>query len=1054
MKRGENQMKFFITLFAFSLLIVFLSNFASAAIRTCSNCSNCTFEIGNATSGDVVQLNQSISIAGSCVNFTGRDNITFNCQTLSNFIKGSNSGTGISLNANSSNFSDASLNNKVINCNVTNFQYGIYLNTSNSSNISNSMAFSNTYGLYALSSYNLNVTNLTEYSTRTGPGPSTFHINQLNNGKWGEIFKSPFTIAYTTKNFTLNKISSNIKLRIFQNGSDFSGIDTISFEACGKNINPEYAKDLSTNENVLYDISSFDNNVITMEERIIEISWRMPLFCSKPINLSITANEYDKTNDFFKEPSGDGYINYKLTSKGEALQIDGKINEVDKIKEPLYSFFWQPGTGHPANYTYLYVSDDKNYLYLSADITSDNTNDSGNDWAKMLVRTISGEKEFKIDDFNSQWGKCSFGLTSKVPYKHVACEFKIPKNELPSSNEINFAFAYYGTSSPSVWGIYVSKSNNIQIINSSADRNPNGIGIYVLASNYSNFSGLTAYFNYWNGILFENSNNSLFTNLNVSENYGFGGGGLQMSNTYNNTVFNVTSYSLNHANGVGIFQGGYNNVSNILTFGNYPTIIDTTGFFINQQNDSVFYNITVLNHSGNAGAGFSIANGYRNNISNITASYDRYGVSINSGGRDNVFTNLTIFNNYFGGILLSHDVVNNTIKNSFIQGNAGSGLTFYGDGGAFPDGNLIYNNYFNNTAQSSSITDEINYYNTTRILGRNIVGGPYIGGNYWAAPNGTGFSQTCSSSTDGICNIIYSPDQRLYDYLPLTCIENWSCTSWQECRPDWSQIRSCGDANYCQTYQYKPAEFQACTYTGGGGLSPNPPLAQTFSSISSGGSAVMSVTNPTVSVTNITINAKQNISSASLTFQQNLANSTEINFKISTSRTGAVYQAFEITGINLNTTNMANATIQFRVNKTWVTDNGINASRLRLYRNPPNSTTWSRLTTTLIGQDANYYYYSAVTPGFSIFVVFLEQVECEVDNARCFENQVQLCDNGDWVTNQTCEFGCNNERCTTSFGNSIKNLFTGSIFYYILIGIVVLGVAMIIYFISKARRKS
>ena len=35
-----------------------------------------------------------------------------------------------------------------------------------------------------------------------------------------------------------------------------------------------------------------------------------------------------------------------------------------------------------------------------------------------------------------------------------------------------------------------------------------------------------------------------------------------------------------------------------------------------------------------------------------------------------------------------------------------------------------------------------NAYSIKKTAGTNIVGGPYKGGNYWAKPDGTGFSQT------------------------------------------------------------------------------------------------------------------------------------------------------------------------------------------------------------------------------------------------------------------------------------------------------------------------
>ena len=62
-----------------------------------------------------------------------------------------------------------------------------------------------------------------------------------------------------------------------------------------------------------------------------------------------------------------------------------------------------------------------------------------------------------------------------------------------------------------------------------------------------------------------------------------------------------------------------------------------------------------------------------------------------------------------------------------------------------------------------------NVFNTTKTAGPNIVGGPYIGGNFWAKPDGTGFSQTAPDADgDGIADTVYSFSGNVStDFLPL-----------------------------------------------------------------------------------------------------------------------------------------------------------------------------------------------------------------------------------------------------------------------------------------------
>jgi parallel beta-helix repeat protein len=60
-----------------------------------------------------------------------------------------------------------------------------------------------------------------------------------------------------------------------------------------------------------------------------------------------------------------------------------------------------------------------------------------------------------------------------------------------------------------------------------------------------------------------------------------------------------------------------------------------------------------------------------------------------------------------------------------------------------------------------------NTWNLSVTAGPNIVGGPYIGGNYWENPKGNGFSQTHPDRGDGFCNESYVLGKGNTDYLPL-----------------------------------------------------------------------------------------------------------------------------------------------------------------------------------------------------------------------------------------------------------------------------------------------
>ena len=152
-----------------------------------------------------------------------------------------------------------------------------------------------------------------------------------------------------------------------------------------------------------------------------------------------------------------------------------------------------------------------------------------------------------------------------------------------------------------------------------------------------------------------------------------------------------------------------------------------------------------------------------NTLSGNTATNNReYGIMLASSIGNSLSGN-TASNNERGLYLGSSD--GNTILSNIIQNNNIFGLFVCGK----CDKIRFYNNYFNDT--NITIKSGIgNAYNTTKTAGTNIVGGPSIGGNYWAKPDGTGFSQTAvDKDEDGISDSAYVRiTGSIYsDFLPL-----------------------------------------------------------------------------------------------------------------------------------------------------------------------------------------------------------------------------------------------------------------------------------------------
>ncbi|MCX8182754.1 MAG: PKD domain-containing protein [Candidatus Methanomethyliaceae archaeon] len=68
------------------------------------------------------------------------------------------------------------------------------------------------------------------------------------------------------------------------------------------------------------------------------------------------------------------------------------------------------------------------------------------------------------------------------------------------------------------------------------------------------------------------------------------------------------------------------------------------------------------------------------------------------------------------------------------------------------------------------------------------------------------------------------------------------------------------------------------------------------------------------------------------------------------------------------------ATIRFRVPRNALTSFNLDPTSIQLYRLTIN---WNPLTTSMVGRDADYYYYEALSPGFSYFAIVGRAIETE-----------------------------------------------------------------------------
>ena len=148
---------------------------------------------------------------------------------------------------------------------------------------------------------------------------------------------------------------------------------------------------------------------------------------------------------------------------------------------------------------------------------------------------------------------------------------------------------------------------------------------------------------------------------------------------------------------------------------------------------------------------------FSNNVQQGVRMWDSNGNNINQS---------SISNNLREGLELNN-ARNNLFDNNYITLNLYGGISIEDDDHL--GSNIFFNNLLNNTYNIADIDGNgLNSWNVTSTSQTNIVGGPSVGGNYWATPNGTGYSQTCQDiNSDGFCDQPYLLEINNTDYLPL-----------------------------------------------------------------------------------------------------------------------------------------------------------------------------------------------------------------------------------------------------------------------------------------------
>jgi hypothetical protein len=172
---------------------------------------------------------------------------------------------------------------------------------------------------------------------------------------------------------------------------------------------------------------------------------------------------YPLDNLYERVDEASTFYAYALDSHRGRLEVDGSL-EGEGLDEPFFETYSRTGTGHPSGFTYGWVRNDDENLYVALDFVPDNTMDGAADYARVYVNTPSGIKQYEVSVPDQRWGAPGFAYTPRAAYQHKVYEFSIPLDELGVhpllvASRLELAFAAYGTAAPPEVDLQVSATD-------------------------------------------------------------------------------------------------------------------------------------------------------------------------------------------------------------------------------------------------------------------------------------------------------------------------------------------------------------------------------------------------------------------------------------------------------------------------------------------------------------------------------------------------------------------------------------------------------------------
>jgi len=481
-----------------------LSPIQAQTTWTCASCSDCSSYLQNGTlsSGDTLRLTADLPSPGAhCINLSGKDNITLDCNGFTIYGDDSGSYYGIYSKA-----TDGFDNSIIRDCtNISYFQYGIYLRYSDNTTIRNTSTFLNTFGtayaIYLMDSTNSRIEEINSSQNDYGLSLSNSDNNTLTN-----ITASGNQLYGLSLSNSNNNTLTNITASDNYYGLSLSNFHNNTLTNITASGNSQYGLSLSnSNNNTLINITANSNTnygiyIITSEQ-------------NKLRNCSMQNNKYD----FYVSSSS--IADYKQD-----------IDTSNKVKSGKSIYYWVNSAQGEIN-----SSSNAGIVYL---INSTNITITG---VNVSDRNYNGIFLYYTNNTN---------IIDSISNNNVRGVYMM----YSMNNTLNNITTYNN----SLYGFNLRSSDNNTLTNINASENED-FGIYLYYSNSSILSNVTANTNKQNsGLLIQVSDNNNLTNINALENDDYG---IRLYFADNNTLTNITANS-NQLYGIVIeWNSDYNSIT-------------------------------------------------------------------------------------------------------------------------------------------------------------------------------------------------------------------------------------------------------------------------------------------------------------------------------------------------------------------------------------------------------------------------------------------------------------------------------------------------------------